>query len=153
MENRMKQLAVLLMGACLALPWGLGAHEHHAPHKGSLQVLGEEFSHYELCLDSATGALTVYVLDGEAEHSVRVKQKQLVFKLKARGAAGAPVKVVAKAVANELTGETVGDTSQFDALVPALKGATAFDGVLLLGQVKGQSFKNLKIKHPEGNEN
>jgi hypothetical protein len=149
----MKTLSVWLMVGLLALVSGLRAHEHHAPHKGSLQVLGEEFSHYEMVLDAATGKLTVYVLDGEAEQAVRVKQKQLVFKLKARGATGEPVKVVAKAVANELTGETVGNTSQFEAQVPSLKGASAFDGTLVLGQVKGQTFKNLKIKHPEGNEN
>jgi hypothetical protein len=149
----MPKLSVLLLGFLCAMPLGLAAHEHHAPHKGSLQVCGEEFSHYELVLDPATGTLTVYVLNGEAEEAVRVKQKQLVFKLKARGSKGAPVKVVAKAVADELTGETVGDTSEFQATVPALKGVTAFDGVLLLGQVKGQSFKDLKIKHPEGNEN
>jgi hypothetical protein len=148
----MKKLSVCLLAALLA-PCALGAHEHHAPHKGSLQVLGEEFSHYELVLDPATGTLDVYVLDGEAEKAVRVKQKQLVFKLKARGAKGPAVKVVAKALANELTGETVGDTSQFEAVVPALKGAQAFDGSLVLGQVKGRTFKDLKIKHPEGNEN
>ena len=149
----MKKLSVLLAGLLISAPLALLAHEHHAPHKGSLQVCGEEFFHYELVLDAGTGTLTVYVLDGEAEHPVRVKQKQLVFKLKARGAKGAPVKVVAKAVADELTGETVGDTSEFQAVVPALRGVTAFDGVLLLGEVKGQTFKNLKIKHPEGNEN
>ena len=62
------------------------------------------------------------------------------------------VEALAKAVANELTGETVGDTSQFEVVVPGFKGVTAFDGVLVEGQVKGRVFKNLKIKHPEGNE-
>jgi hypothetical protein len=42
-------------------------HEHTAPHGGSLVEFGEEFAHIELVLDSATGVLTAYVLDGEAE--------------------------------------------------------------------------------------
>jgi hypothetical protein len=118
-----------------------------------LQVLGGEFSHYELVLEPVAGKLTVYVLDGEAEKAVRVKQEQLTFKLKPRGSKAKPVTLVAKAIANELTGEKLGDSSQFEASSPALKGIKAFDGVLVLGQVKGRSFKNLKIKHPEGNEN
>lgn len=147
----MKKIAITVFA--LIASTALLAHEHHAPHKGSLQVLGEEFSHYELVLEPGSGRLTIYVLDGEAEKPVRVKQKQLTFKLAPRGSKAKPVTVFAKAVANELTGEELGDSSEFEAIVPALKGAKAFDGVLVLGQVKGQSFKNLKIKHPEGNEN
>ena len=147
----MKKLNVWILGLFLALPLGLQAHEHHAPHHGGLQVMGEEFCHYETVLDSTTGTLTIYVLDGEAERPVRVKQKLLLLKLTPRGSKKA-VRVMAKAVANELTGETVGDTSQFEVVVPGFKGVTAFDGVLVEGQVKGRVFKNLKIKHPEGNE-
>ena len=43
-------------------------HEHHAPHHGALEVLGDEFAHVELVLDEKTGRLTAYVLDGEAEN-------------------------------------------------------------------------------------
>jgi hypothetical protein len=152
LEIAMK-ITTLLAGFALALSATLAAHEHHAPHQGSLQVLGEEFSHYELVLDPLAGKLTIYVLDGEAEKAVRVKQKQLTFKLSPRGSKAKPLTLVAKAVANVLTGEKRGDSSQFEASSPGLKGIAAFDGVLLLGQVKGRSFKNLKIKHPEGNEN
>jgi hypothetical protein len=147
----MKKIPLTLAALLLLQPLSLFSHEHHAPHHGSLQVMGEEFAHYELTLDPASGTLTVYVLDGEAEKPVRVKAKVLLFKLTPRGTKK-PVRVVAKAVANELTGETVGDTSQFEATVTVLKGVTAVDGVLLLGEVKGRVFKNLKIKHPEGNE-
>ena len=66
-----------MMGMALlgltALP--LAAHEHHAPHGGSLQVFGKEFAHLELVLDAATGRLTAYALDGEAEGPVRLKQR------------------------------------------------------------------------------
>ena len=151
MEFMVKKIHLCLAALALALPLSLLAHEHHAPHQGSLQVMGEEFAHYELCLDPASGTLTVYVLDGEAEKPVRVKAKVLLFKLTPRGTKKT-VRVLAKAVANELTGETVGDTSQFEATLAALKGVTALDGVLLQGEVKGRVFKSLKIKHPEGNE-
>ena len=50
------------------------AHEHHAPHKGTLVEFGEEFAHLELVIDAATGRVSAYVLDGEAEKSVRIGQ-------------------------------------------------------------------------------
>jgi hypothetical protein len=52
-------------------------HEHHAPHDGTLVELGEEFAHLELVLNAQTGTLTVYVLDGEAEQSVRIAQPEI----------------------------------------------------------------------------
>jgi hypothetical protein len=38
---------------------------------------GEEFELLGLVLNAQTGALTVYVLDGEAEQSVRVAQAEI----------------------------------------------------------------------------
>ena len=48
-------------------------HEHTAPHGGALVGLGKEFAHVELVLEKATGKLTGYVLDGEAEKPVRLR--------------------------------------------------------------------------------
>src|SRR5881628_3178191 len=83
-------------------------HEHHAPHGGALQVLGEEAAHVELSLDTKTGKLTAWVLDGEAERPVRIAQPSLHLTLTDIGT------VDLAAVANPLTGETAGDTSQFE---------------------------------------
>ena len=56
-------------------------HEHTAPHGGTLVVFGDEFAHIEFVLDQTTGKLTGYVLDGEAEKSVRLSQKTVELKI------------------------------------------------------------------------
>lgn len=125
------------------------AHEHHPPHHGTLVVLGEEFSHVELLLDSTTGQLTAYVLDGEAENPVRISQADLRIKVKLDGKSFV---VRLKPVANDLTGETLKDTSQYQATVSALKGVEKFHGTILSIKAKGTGFKNVWFLYPEGNE-
>src|SRR6266699_3894920 len=92
--------------ACLAaltlLICGLArAHEHHAPHKGTLVEFGEEFAHLELVL-SKDGKLTGYVLDGEAEKAVRVKQKEIEIKISTIEGKEKSVTITLKATANVL---------------------------------------------------
>jgi hypothetical protein len=125
-------------------------HEHHAPHGGALQALGDEFAHVELVLDAASGRLTAYVLDGEAEKPVRVAQPKLVLKLV--DLSGGPTTVELTAVANPLTGETVGDTSQFEGGSDRLKGASTFSGTLETIQARGVQFEAVPIGFPGGNE-
>lgn len=128
------------------------AHEHKAPHGGALIVLGEEFAHVELVLDGPAGKLTAYVLDGEAKKSVRVKQKQIELRLRLAGKQAEPLAVTLKAVSNVLTGETEGNTSQFAGEAPALKGATRFSGAIAALTARGQEFKDVQFRFPEGNE-
>jgi hypothetical protein len=132
----------LFAAAVLAVAWPLSAaaHEHHAPHKGILCEFGEEFAHVELVLDPADGTLTVYALDGEAEKPVRLKQKEL--KVSVNAAKGKPVVLTLKAQANGLTGETVGDTSEFSARDARLKGIKAPTGKVVSILIKGKAFKN-----------
>jgi hypothetical protein len=125
------------------------AHEHHAPHQGTLVVLGEEFSHVELVLDSATGELNAYVLDGEAENPVRVSQSSLVIKLKDHGQL---VKLRLKPIANALTGEKLGDTSQYQGTFEKLKGLSHFEGYISSIKSRGENFKDVRFLYPEGNE-
>jgi hypothetical protein len=125
------------------------AHEHHAPHQGTLVVLGEEFSHVELVLDSTTGELTAYVLDGEAENPVRVSQTSLIIKLKDHGKL---VKLQLKPTANALTGEKVGDTSEYQGTFEKLKGLSRFEGYISSIKSRGESFKDVRFLYPEGNE-
>ena len=136
-------------------------HEHHAPHKGCLVELGEEFAHLELLLDPQTGILTAYALDGEAENPVRLKQRSIeltITKLTVDGkevsmvTADAPLIVTLKPEANVLTGETVGDTSQFTVQSTGLIRASRFTGTIRHVESRGQEFTQVKLQYPEGNE-
>lgn len=122
------------------------AHEHKAPHSGVLVECGEEFAHIELLNDPESGKITAYVLDGEAENPVRLPQVSIKLKITA---GGKHFILALKAVANPLTGETVGDTSQFSAVSEKLKGATGFSGAVLLVKINGETFRGLEFNHPE----
>lgn len=122
-------------------------HAHSAPHGGTLVELGEEFAHLEIVLDAATGKLTAYALDGEAEKAIRLKQADIEVTVTN------PATVVKlSGVANNLTGETASDTSEFTGQASALKGVTNFNGVMRAVTIKGQSFKEVKFNFPKGNE-
>lgn len=126
------------------------AHEHHPPHKGVLIVLGDEFAHLELAFDNTTGTLTAYSLDGEAENAIALAQKEIVLEITPAG--GTPSDLSLKAVENPLTGETVGNTSEFSGQAISLKGAAEFFGVIESITTKGQEFKNISFNFPEGND-
>ncbi len=134
-------------------------HEHHPPHHGTLVELGEEFSHLELVLDAKTGTLTGYALDGEAEQSVRLKQPGIAIQITATTAADGtertldkPVIVTLQGVADPLSGETVGDTSEFTAQADILKDVTGFKGSVTDITIKGAEFKDVAFGYPEGND-
>jgi hypothetical protein len=133
-------------------PPAASGHEHHAPHGGTLVELGSEFAHVELVLDSATGTVTAYVLDGEAEESVRLTQPSLKIAIEnpAPDVPGAPATAAAPAPvehldllarADVLTGETVGDTSEFSATSQSLRGRTGLKGAIEDITVKGEEFR------------
>ncbi len=126
----------------------VSSHEHRAPHGGSLVELGEEFAHVELVLDAASGQLSAYVLDGEAEEPVRVTQDRLALSLTPRGPGQHPIALELRAVANPLTGETIGDTSEFGGRSETLRGTQAFEGVLAELFVKGERFEAVPIRVP-----
>lgn len=119
------------------------AHAHHAPHGGALAELGEEFAHVETVL-SPEGELRLYLLDGESENPVRSKQKSLRVLLEKGDVLDIP------AVANPLTGETVGDSSEFVGIFTALKGADHFHGVLERVDVRGKTFESVELQWPRG---
>ena len=126
-------------------------HEHTAPHGGTLVVFGDEFAHIELVLDETTGKLTGYVLDGEAEKSVRISQKTIEFKIH-REDIESDFSLQLSGVANVLTGETEGDTSQFSAQSNGLKDASEFHAEIVSIAIKGQMFTDIDFEFPEGNE-
>lgn len=120
------------------------AHAHHAPHGGALTELGEEFAHVEVRVDAALGEIRLNLLDGESENPVRSKQTALSVTLKD----GAALRLAA--VANPLTGETVGDSSEFVGSSSVLRGIDRLDAVLERVDVLGQSFERVQLQWPEG---
>jgi hypothetical protein len=110
-------------------------------------------------LDSNEGNLTAYVLDGEAENPVRIKQEEIDLKISVgssdrRESKGEklnfPLKL--RATANVLTDETEGDTSEFAGQSDHLKGVTNFDAVVTAITIKGKEFKDVAFNFPKGNE-
>ncbi len=138
--ERPRENAKLPAGRAAVSPAPAASHEHEAPHGGMLVELGDEFAHVELVLDGASGRLTAFVLDGEAERSVRVSQPELAVQVRA---AGREVRLVLKAVANPLTGESVGDSSEFAAEEPSLRGLAGLAGRLEAVSVRGTRFDDV----------
>jgi hypothetical protein len=122
-------------------------HEHSAPHGGTLIELGEEFAHLEIVLDAATGKLTAYALDGEAEKAVRLKQSDIEITIINPAAV-----IKLSGVANSLTGETATETSEFAGQSDTLKGVSNFDGAICVVTIKGKQFKGVPFNFPKGNE-
>lgn len=124
-----------------------GHHEHSAPHGGTLVEFGDEFAHLELVLEPATRLLTVYALDGEAERPVRVTEPAIDFEITLPNG-GDTFVVRLSAVENALTGERVGDSSQFTATVPALKGTSMFVGRVVDVRLRGERFTGIPFEFP-----
>jgi hypothetical protein len=121
---------------------GHGGHVHKAPHGGTLVELGDHAYNLELVRDAAEGKLTVYVLDGHAEEFIRIATPS--FELIAT-AGGEKKPLTLRAVANPTTGETVGNTSQFEAQADWLKTTAEFSGAIPSLDVKGTQFANVTI--------
>jgi hypothetical protein len=120
-----------------------GGHVHTAPHGGTLIEVGDHAYNLELLRDPASGKLTVWVLDGHAENFVRIKAAAI----EATAAVGGEKKSLSlKAVANAATGETVGDTSQFEAQADWLKGTAAIEVTVPSVEIKGRRFERLSGK-------
>ena len=124
-------------------------HEHHPPHGGTPVVLGDEAYHVELVRDPAAGKLTAYVLDGEMEEFIRVKPA--TFEVVA-AVGGAKQTLTFHAVANAATGETVGNSSQFETSADWLKTTATFDGTLTALEIKGTNFTAVAFNFPKGND-
>lgn len=86
-------------------------HVHTAPHGGILIELGHHQFNIELYANELEGKWSLYVLDAHAEQFLRIAMPKIeaVFET---GTQKKDIKFLA--VANESTGETVGDTAQFD---------------------------------------
>jgi hypothetical protein len=124
-------------------------HEHHPPHGGAPVELGEEEYHVELVRDATAGKLQAFVLDGELENFVRVAEPSLEVDAQV---SGHPETLVLTAVANNATGEKVGDSSLFEAQADWLKTTPEFDGVLKEITVRGKGYTNITFNFPKGSD-
>lgn len=118
------------------------------PHGGVPVALGEDYK-LELVLDAQSGRLDAYVLDGEFENFVRISDES--FEVSARLTGGAEV-LSFKAVPNRATGETVGDTSMFEAQAGWLKSQNSFPAVLKELKVKGNTYTNIAFNFSAGKD-
>lgn len=125
-------------------------HSHEAPHDGALIAVGDHFAHLELVLDAAAGQLTLYVLDGDASGGRRVAHESLDVHVTQIDGEAADVRLSLAAVASRLTGETVGDTSQFQASDESLVGAERFTAELATISIRGQTLEGVELRYPEG---
>lgn len=120
-------------------------HVHVAPHGGTLVEIGDHAYNLELVRDDAAGKLTAYVLDGHAENFVRIKSPTIAL-IAMPGGTFTPLTL--QAVANPATGETVGDTSQFEVNADWLKEAGAFAGIFTI-EIKGTKFEQVAYELPK----
>ena len=125
------------------------SHAHDAPHGGTGVELGEHQFHLELVREQEPGKLKVWVLDGHMENFVRVPAE--TFQIRAK--VGEEQRLLElKAVGNEATGETVGNTSYFEVEADWLKEYGEFECELVDLSIKGISFKSVPFRFPGGNE-
>jgi hypothetical protein len=118
-----------------------------APHGGLLLDAGDDFAHVEMVFDSVEGSLTAYILDGEAEEAVPLKQPSILVRLTK------PARTLKlRAVVSPLNGEKPGATSSYALADPSLKGLTQLKGVLVSVNINGSVFKNLAFQFPAEKE-
>lgn len=120
-------------------------HVHTAPNGGELVELGAHQFNLEFKYDAARGMLRAWVLDGHAENFVRVGMA--AFEVQEDG--GLRRVITLRALANDLTGENVGDSSFFEGEAPWLKEIKHFDGVVKAVRVRDMDFRDVKFHfHP-----
>lgn len=116
-----------------------------SPHGGTLVKLGTA-GHLELVHDPSSGLLTAYILDAAGRAVMRIPAKAITLEVTPAG--GAATTLSLTSTANGLTGDTVGNSSQFGGTSAALKGVTAFTGVVKDAVVGGQTFKDITFGYP-----
>ena len=124
-------------------------HEHKPPHGGAPVELGEEENHVEFVRDAANGKLQAFVMDGELENFVRIAAPALEVTAKV---SGRDEKMTLQPVANNATGEKVGDTSLFEAQADWLKTTANFDAVLVAITIRGKTYTNIIFNFPKGSD-
>ena len=116
-------------------------HVHQGPHNGTLVELGDHQYSIEFVHDPAAQSLSLYVLDGHAENFIRLPDRSIEAILQRNGQ---PTPLTLAAVANQATGETVGDTSQFTATAGWLSSPQNIELAIPSLTVRGMAFQDIR---------
>jgi len=150
---------LLLLSQCGSHDHGAAGSEHDpgethrlsGPHGGALVILDDERSALlEVVVDAELGTLSAYVLDDHAEDYVRISQQAL--RIRVEGGGGRQGTVELPAFASSLTGEKVGDTSQFQGASELLIGLVTFKGTLEKIEYRGRVSEGIAFLYPEGHD-
>ena len=128
---------------------GDGGHAHQPKYGGTPIELGEHQYHAELLRDAEAGKMKAWLLDGHLENFIRVKTES--FELKAT-VGGKTETLTFLAMPNSATGETVGDTSYFEAQADWLKETGEFAAEIVSLDIRGSKFEGVTFAYPKGNE-
>lgn len=157
--------ALLLVLALAGAGWGLARRQIRAgalagsasdrprprqarpPHGGTAIPLGEDQFNVELVRSPATGTLQAFILDGELEDYLRIPARVLELQVEADGRRQT---LRLLPVADAATGETVGDTSLFQARADWLRRTGRFQGMLVSVSVQGQTFRSVRFSFADG---
>ncbi len=126
-------------------------HHHTAPHGGLLVPFGDHGGNLEIVFDSGSGKVQIFVLDGCADDYVRISQSTIDLVIQRvnpdKQKTAEPEKKILRlslnAVADPLSGETVGDTSAFSLQTDLLLGVEKFYGIVKLLDFKGVKFERI----------
>lgn len=141
----------LLLGACEykertpPAKKSSGGHHHEAPRGGTLVELGDHYANLEVLLDATKGEMKVYALDSHAENPVRLTATEIPLLVQLGDTSHS---LTLAATANTLSGETVGDTSEFTVTDPKLSGVSSFKAEIPLLTVKGTTLTSVKFAYP-----
>lgn len=132
-------------------------HHHTAPNGGMLIPLGDHFANVELLFDPESGKVRIWLLDGCAENYIRssMPSVDLVVRRKEVQPDVTPaqqdrvVRIKLAAIANRLTGETVGNTSEFAAIIDSMRGVLQFHGFLERIEIRSEEFLKVPVQWPE----
>jgi hypothetical protein len=126
-------------------------HAHEAKRGGALVELGDHAGNIEVLLEADAGRLTFYLMDAHAENPVRSAATEITATVDLRDGKG-PQSLTLAPRANALTGETIGDTSEFFVESELLKGAKSFDVSVPKLDLLGATFENISFPYPEGKQ-
>lgn len=140
-------IAALALGGCSKHDHGShGSHVHAALHGGTLIEIGDHAYNLELVRDTATGKFTAYVLDSHAENFVRIAAPSLEV---VAYSGGERRTLTLLPVANTATGETIGNTSQFEAEADWVKRGGELNGEIAAFEIRGTRFPTTAFNLPK----
>lgn len=134
-------LLPLCFMACGGNHDGHHGHHHNPMFGGVLIELGDHAHNLELVHDKEAGTLDAYILGGHASKVVKISQESILIHLDLPS--GETEIIELKAIADEITKETVGDTSHFAATHNSLKTAGSLKGKVQKIEAQGATYTEI----------